>query len=267
MTMRRISTCPSNSLANIKGVFTDIDDTLTTDGRIPFTVFEAMENLRAHGLLMIPVTGRPAGWCDMIARTWPVDAVVGENGALAFSYDIGARQMKRLYAVDEDQRANDQQRLVAIGDEILDKVPGVRIAADQGYRETDLAIDFNEDVISISSAAVDQIVSIFHQYGATAKISSIHVNGWFGGYDKLTMTRRLMTEVFSLELDELAENFIFIGDSPNDSPMFSYFPKAVGVANLVELADHCEHLPTWITTEPRSDGFVETAEAILNAIK
>jgi len=146
-----------------------------------------------------PSSGRPAGWCDLIARTWPVDAVVGENGTLAFRYDRNARRMRRLYADTAAERAEKMQRLESVRDAILARVPGARVSADQSYRETDLAIDIAEDVPRLDETAVERIVAIFEDHGATARISSIHVNGWFGDYSKLSMTRRMMSEFFGVD--------------------------------------------------------------------
>jgi len=258
---------PMRARSAIRGVLADIDDTLTTGGRVPASVFAAMERLRDGGLLVIPVTGRPAGWCDMIARSWPVDGVVGENGALAFRYDSDARNMVRLYADSPEIRAENKARMIQVRDDILAAVPGVRVAADQPFRETDLAIDFNEDVSGLPPEVPAAVVALFEAHGATAKVSSIHVNGWFGSYDKLTMTRRLLCEEFSTDLETEREQFVFVGDSPNDSPMFGYFPNAVGVANLAAFSTECAHLPAWLTMGERSEGFVELADRILDAIR
>lgn len=262
---RPLSEWPAAARSGIAGVFTDIDDTLTTGGRIPAAAFGAMERLRDAGLLVVPVTGRPAGWCDLIARTWPVDAVVGENGALAFRYDEKARHMLRLYADSASERADKMQRLEGIRDAVIAQVPGAGLSADQPYRETDLAIDFAEDVPRLDDAAIERIVAIFEERGATARVSSIHVNGWFGNHSKLSMTRRTMSDFFGLDLDTVKSAYVFIGDSPNDAPMFDYFPTAVGVANLCDLAHRCPSLPKWIAEAPRSAGFIELAEAILAA--
>lgn len=258
-----LSDWPAPERKEIAGVFTDIDDTLTEGGRVAASVYDAMEQLRRAGLLVIPITGRPAGWCDMIARTWPVDAVVGENGAFYFRYDANSHQMVRRYMETPEKRTENQHSLNAIRDEILSAVPGAAIAADQAYRENDLAIDFAEDVAPLGDTEINRIVEIFEKHGATAKVSSIHVNGWFGEYDKLIMTRLLMSEIFSVDLDEDQNPFVFIGDSPNDAPMFTYFSNAVGVANLREFADRCAALPRWITSASRGDGFCELAEALL----
>src|SRR5438876_10176738 len=139
--MQPLSAMPDASRRAIRGVLADIDDTVTTHGRLTSQAYAALERLRAAGRLVIPITGRPAGWCDHIARMWPVDAVVGENGALYMRYDDVARVLKKRFVADEAQRKRDRQRLATIGEKILCGIPGCAIASDQQYRETDIAID------------------------------------------------------------------------------------------------------------------------------
>jgi len=246
-------------------VLTDIDDTLTTGGRLLAVAYDALERLRDAGLIVVPVTGRPAGWCDHIARMWPVDAVVGENGAFWFRYDAAARKLYKRHVAGAGERAEREARLAAIGERILREVPGAAIASDQAYREADLAIDFCEDVAPLPRSSVAQIVSIMESEGLTAKVSSIHVNGWFGGYDKLSTAKRMMREEFAIDLDLSRDAFVFAGDSPNDQPMFSFFPNAVGVANVREMSDLMTHMPKWITPSPGAAGFAELAQALLDA--
>jgi hypothetical protein len=247
----------------IRYVLSDIDDTLTLNGRLPAVVFAAMERLQKAGIGMIPITGRPAGWCDHIARMWPVDGIVGENGAFYFQYDDSQRKMRRLYFKSEEQRKADRQKLEKLKLEILDKIPGCRVSADQAYREADLAIDYCEDVPPLPMKGVDQIVRLFEEAGARAKISSIHVNGWFGEYDKLTMTRMLFEEVFKDDLEAIKEDVIFIGDSPNDVPMFRFFPHSVGVANILQFKEKITHKPAWVTQQEGGYGFAEMVDSIL----
>ena len=187
--MQPFSDFSQNDLRKIRFVLTDIDDTITANGRLPAASYLAMEKLQQAGLRVIPITGRPAGWCDHIARMWPVEGIVGENGAFYFVYETGKRKMKRRYWKPENKREEDRKRFEKLGKKILSTVEGCAIATDQSYRETDLAIDYCEDVPVLSKSAVDQIVKIFKQEGAVVKVSSIHVNGWFGNYDKLSMTR------------------------------------------------------------------------------
>lgn len=260
---RPLSQSSDNNWRQLRGVFADIDDTLTTDGHVTSEVFAAMEDLRSSGLIMVPITGRPAGWCDLIARQWPVDAVVGENGAFYFRYDEREKEMRRVYADSEETRQINRARLDAIRDEVLREIPGAAVSADQAFRANDLAIDFCEDVVPLDDAAVQKIVEIFIRNGATAKISSIHVNGWFGDYDKLTMTKRLMAQEYDTDLDSDERAFAFVGDSPNDAPMFGYFSNAVGVANLQRFLSQCDATPAWITNAASGAGFVEFAKKVL----
>lgn len=260
--MKPIEKMPKAVKKNIRYVLADIDDTLTLGGRLPAVVFAAMERLQKAGICMVPITGRPAGWCDHIARMWPVDAVVGENGAFYFYYDENRHKMSRRYFKSEKQRKIDSQKLEKLKSVILKKVPGCRVSADQRYREADLAIDYCEDVPPLSMENVDRIVGLFEEAGARAKISSIHVNGWFGKYDKLTMTRILFTEVFKDDLAAVKENIIFIGDSPNDVPMFQFFPRSVGVANILKFKEKITHKPAWVTQQDGGYGFAEMVDLI-----
>ena len=254
---------PAASKSRIRFVFTDIDDTLTVDGRLPSTALAAMEDLQAAGIRVIPITGRPAGWCDHMARMWPIDGLVGENGAFYFAYDARKRQMQRCYWKTEGARREDRRRLKQLAPTILARVAGCRVSADQAYREADLAIDFCEDVPRLPMSAVAAIKHCFEQAGARAKISSIHVNGWFGAYDKLTMTRRLCRDLFGLDLDAVKNEMLFVGDSPNDAPMFAYFPHSVGVANVRQFVDRMEERPAWVTENVGGRGFAEMVAILL----
>ncbi len=261
--MKTIEKMPKAIKKRIRYILADIDDTLTLNGRLPAVVFDAMERVQVAGIRMIPITGRPAGWCDHIARMWPVDGIVGENGAFYFYYDDLQRKMSRRYFRSEEQRSADRDKLADLKLEILKKIPGCRVSADQPYREADLAIDYCEDVAPLPMADIDRIVALFEIAGASAKISSIHVNGWFGNYDKLTMTRMLLAEVFEDDLEAVKEDVIFIGDSPNDVPMFQFFPQAVGVANILQFKKKIKHKPAWVTQQEGGYGFAEMVDEIL----
>jgi HAD superfamily hydrolase (TIGR01484 family) len=261
--MKPFEQFPAAAKKSIGYVLTDIDDTLTNNGRLPAVVFTAMERLRNAGIRTIPITGRPAGWCDHIARMWPVAGLVGENGAFYFRYDDSRRKMLRRYFKSEKQRIADRRRLEKLEDEILHEVPGCRVSVDQAYREADLAIDFCEDIERLPDRDIDKIVSLFESAGAQAKISSIHVNGWFGDYDKLTMTGMMFEEVFGHRLEEVKDQVIYIGDSPNDGPMFAYIPHSVGVANVVQFEGKMDHNPAWITKKEGGFGFAEMVDVLL----
>ncbi len=263
--MKSLKEFSEQKLASIEAVLVDIDDTLTLKGRLPAAAYCALENLHRVGIKIIPITGRPAGWCDHIARMWPVDGIVGENGAFYFYYQEQHHHMVRRYWKSEAERKHDRDQLTSLGDKILAAVPEAKISADQAYRETDLAIDFCEDVSPLALTQVEKIVKCFQAADANVKVSSIHVNGWFGQYDKLRMTQILFEEVFKQNLDSIKERVIFAGDSPNDMPMFDYFSNSVGVANVMQFADQMATLPTWITEQAGGLGFVELADMILKA--
>jgi len=250
---------------DLRVVFADIDDTLTTDGRLPSAAYAALWRLHDAGIAVAPVTGRPAGWCDHIARMWPVRGVVGENGAFYYNYDPEARRLNRRFLLDEQTRAGLQDRLSSLATQILSEVPGSAVASDQAYRIHDLAIDFCEDVPALSADKVDKIVELFAAAGATAKVSSIHVNGWFGSYDKLSMMRHLATEVLDLDLDDPHQRAqaIYVGDSPNDEPAFEFFEQAVGVANVLEFKERLHHPPAFVTRARGGEGFAELVDHLL----
>jgi HAD superfamily hydrolase (TIGR01484 family) len=262
--MQPLAAMPAGVRASIRGVCTDIDDTLSTHGRLTAEAYAALEHLRAAGKLVVPITGRPAGWCDHIARMWPVDAVVGENGAFYMRYDAPSRRLVRHFLADDATRRANRARLAVIAGRIIEAVPGSALASDQLYREADLAIDFCEDVPALPRAAVDRIVALMEAEGMTAKVSSIHVNGWFGAYDKLGMTRTLLAESFAIDLDAERERWIFVGDSPNDAPLFAFFPQSVGVANVRAFADRIATLPRYVTEGEGGSGFAELARALLD---
>jgi HAD superfamily hydrolase (TIGR01484 family) len=245
----------------VKAVLLDIDDTLTTDGKLTAEAYGALEQLKAAGKLVVPVTGRPAGWCDHIARMWPVDAVVGENGAFYFCLAQGKLQQR--FRDDAAVRARQRGRLAEIGERIVAAVPGCALASDQAYRETDLAIDYCEDVPPMPLAAAQRIAVLMREAGLQAKISSIHVNGWFGEYDKLAMTRLLFAERFGWDLAVRNREAVFAGDSPNDAPMFAFFDQSVGVANLRRFDSLDFERPKYVATAAAGAGFAELARHLL----
>lgn len=264
--MKPLSSFQPTERAAIKVILTDIDDTLTTDGRLTSAAYAALEDLHDAGFIVVPITGRPAGWCDHIARMWPVDGVVGENGAFYFRYDREKRVMEQHFCIDDAARRENAHRLDAIKKRVLKEIPGAAVASDQAYRVADLAIDFCEDVPPLTEADINRIVSIFEDAGAIAKISSIHVNGWFGTYDKLTMAKTFLANCFDLNIEIEADRhqIVYVGDSPNDAPMFGFFPYSIGVANIKNFIGKLDAEPTYVTEAPDGAGFVEVAKLLLD---
>lgn len=243
------------------GILCDIDDTLTTHGRLVPAAFAALARAQEVGLRVVPVTGRPAGWVDHVARMWPVDGCVGENGGLWFYMAEG--KLQRRFLQDAETRAVNRARLDALAHDILAAVPGAALASDQGYRALDLAIDFCEDVPALGDDAVDAIVAAFDAAGATCKVSSIHVNGWFGSFDKLTGFHRFHEDRFGApaQLDQ----WVYIGDSANDAPMFEAFGRSVGVRNVEHFLGRIPRAawPKFITPAEGGEGFAELVDHLL----
>lgn len=264
-------------LSAIRGVCFDIDDTFSSEGKILPEAFAALWKLSRAGYWCIPITGRPAGWCDHIVRFWPVDAVIGENGAFSFYQKIeGGHTVRRRVDTPSLPVLNLKERhakMVALRAAIVARFPHAIWASDQEYREYDLAVDICEDVAPWSAEAVRDLLQLCDGLGAHAKVSSIHVNIWFGDHDKKKgFDHLLAANVLSdlnatgkLPLPRARNEWIFAGDSPNDEPLFGHFENSVGVANLRKYLPDLRQHPTWITSRPGGLGFVELVEQLLQA--
>jgi HAD superfamily hydrolase (TIGR01484 family) len=246
----------------VRGVFTDIDDTLTRDGAIDPAALDALHALHAAGVPVISITGRPLGWSEPFARAWPVAAIVPENGAVALIRD-GDRLLTE-YAQDVATRERNARRLREVAARVLAEVPGATLARDSAGRVTDIAVDHAE-FAHLDDAAIERVVAIMRAEGMTATVSSIHVNGWFGTHDKLSGARWMLQRLFGRELDAERGRWVYVGDSTNDQAMFGYFPLSVGVANLREFAAQLTVWPAFITEGERGAGFAEVAQRILDA--
>ena len=258
-TVAEFSSSKTSSI--VKFLFSDIDDTMTDEGTLGAKAYEALWRLKENGIQVIPVTGRPAGWCEMIARFWPVHGVVGENGGFYFRYH--EKKMHRHFVFDEAVRESNRKKLELIRADVLREVPGCAIASDQFSRLMDLAVDFAEDVGPLPESDIDRIVEVFKRHGAQAKVSSIHVNGWFGKYDKLSMCREYAKLELGLNLENANELFAFSGDSPNDEPMFEFFKNSFAVANIQRFLPRIKHRPAFVAEKEGGGGFVEIANALI----
>lgn len=259
-----LASIPPSRLAALRWVLTDIDDTLTTEGVLTAEAYAAIAALTAAGIQVVPVTGRPAGWCDLIARQWPVAAVVGENGALWYAYDAPARRMRRWYAEHDATRRAKTAALHALAEDAMRAVPGTAIAADQPFRLFDVAVDFCEDVPPLPIEAANKVADIFRAGGASAKVSSIHVNAWMGDWDKRAGLGALFAALWQ-PLESVLAEVAYLGDSPNDSPLFQAIPLSVGVANVLPFLPTMPSPPAFITRAPAGEGFCEFAAALLQA--
>jgi len=248
---------------DIVGVFTDIDDTLTTEGAITPNALQALANLKAAGLHVIAITGRPVGWSQPFAQSWPVDAIVAENGAVGLVHKEDL-PLRKLYQQEASTRASHFARMQHVLAEIERNVAGAKRSQDSAGRETDIAIDHSE-FTRLSPAAMEAVVQAMQAAGMTATISSIHINGWYGEHDKLAGARWIVRELFGRNLDAEIERWVYVGDSTNDQVMFKHFDHSVGVANIRQFAKQLQHPPRYITQSERGDGFSELTGHLLKA--
>ena len=249
-------------LRGIRGVCLDIDETLSTRGKLTADAYASLWELKNAGFGVVPVTGRPAGWCDHFARFWPVDAVVGENGAFVFYMQGGIRRRLDTPGCGAD----DKRRLEQLSAVIAERFGQVSWASDQKYREFDLAVDVYEDVKPWPRADVDALLELCVNAGAHAKLSSVHVNVWFGDYNKRKGLDHWLASGapgWGAGKAPAPDDLLFIGDSPNDEPMFESFKASVGVANLSDYLDRLQHPPRWITTSESGAGFAEMARKLV----
>ncbi len=274
--MHRLHTWPLANRQAIRGIFTDIDDTLTTAGAITADALAALDKLRSKGLKVIAITGRPVGWSASLAMDWPVDTVVAENGAVLLQNNdknslwpkqIGRKQLLKSYQISDMVRAENHARMQQIGQRILREVPGAQLAQDSAGRETDMAIDHNE-FTQLPPEKIARVVAIMQAEGMTATVSSIHVNGWFGAHNKLVGAHWAVRELYGRDLALEMDSWAFVGDSTNDQLVFEAFRNSVGVANVRRFESElrlCGRLPRYITDSERGAGFAEVAQAVLCA--
>ncbi len=257
-----LSGLPPGELGRVVGVMTDIDDTLTTDGRLDAAARAALDALAAADVPVIAITGRPMGWSEPFAMAWPVAAIVAENGAVALIRDGDALRIE--YAQPDDERARNALRLRDATACILREVPGATLARDSAGRVTDIAVDHSE-FAHLDDAATAQVVALMQAQGMNATVSSIHVNGWFGEHTKWSGARWMVRRLFGRALDAEVADWVYVGDSTNDQLMFGHFPLSVGVANLMRFADQLHTWPAWLTQGERGAGFAEVAWAVIGA--
>lgn len=253
---------PLPSRAAVRGVLTDIDDTLTRDGAIEPAALEALGRLRAAGLPVIAITGRPSGWSEQFALDWPLTTIVAENGSVRLS-NINS-SLQKEYIHNEHTRSHQHARLQAVLDQIERQVPGALRSQDNAGRETDIAIDHSE-FNHLPPHAIAQVAQLMREAGLTATVSSIHINGWLGSHNKWTGAQWAVKQCLGRDLTQELTHWVYVGDSTNDQIMFQHLPLTVGVANLARFADQLTHWPSYLAHGERGQGFAEVANAVLAA--
>ena len=254
--MKRLSELPETKLGKVKILLFDLDGTFVSEDRLQSSTYRSLEKVRRKGLKTVVVTGRPAGWCDLMARWWPVDSVIGENGALAYSLLNG--KIQREIFSSSLNLGKSKKMLNFLFNQIQDNFGEVHLAVDQQFRQWDLALDISEEHF-IPISKVKEIYDFCISNGANAAISNIHLNIWYGDYTKRDMATKLLKK-WNVDVDEC----IYIGDSPNDAPMFKEFPLSVGVKSVNNYLDVMANLPSYVTNQDTNQGFEELVNFILS---
>lgn len=247
-----------DAFRQVRFLLTDMDETLTYQGRLAAATYSALERLQEAGIRVIPVTAAPAGWCEQMARMWPVDGVIGENGGLFFQRGRHLHELQQSFWHPPVEHAQVKQRLEEIGRQILLRVPSARFAVDQHFRLTSLAFERNEDFEQQA-----QIIQALRDAGAEVTVNNLWLLGWLGRYDKLAMSRRILAEIYDLDIDQDGEQVLYCGDSTNDGPMFAFFRNTIGVSTVRQYLHELHVAPAWITDGPGGAGFVEVANVLL----
>jgi hypothetical protein len=260
--MKPLSFWPQSAREKIVGVFTDIDDTLTTEGAITPDALQALHSLKAKGLMVIPITGRPVGWSIPFATTWPVNAIVAENGAVALVHNTQTKQVTKIYQQDLATRTRNYQQMQGIAQRVLKEIPGTAMAQDSPGRETDIAFDHSE-FHHLRQEQIQQVVQLLQQEGMTATISSIHINAWFGNHNKWHGAQWILKTLTGRDLKQELDQWVHVGDSTNDQVMFEHFTHSVGVANIKRFEKELNHLPQYVSQQERGAGFAEIANQLI----
>ena len=261
--MKPLSELSAAEARRLAGVVFDLDDTLLDHGALGEAAYGALFRLREAGLRRIACTGRPAGWGEVLARQWPVDAVVVENGAVAFVVEPAGEggSGRRIAVVDPLPPAERQARramLLGLADEIAGRFPETALADDNGARRTDVTLDIGEHRRAPAST-IQAIVALARSRGVRTLVSSIHLHLTLETDDKASGTVRLLVERFGEDATGARWRYAFVGDSANDAAAFAAFGVTFGVENV---RGHLRGLtvpPRYIGPFPMGHGFAAIA--------
>jgi HAD superfamily hydrolase (TIGR01484 family) len=257
-------------------VFTDIDDTLTTDGAITPDALQALHDLKAAEFTVIAITGRPVGWSEAFAAAWPVDAIVAENGSVALSQarflnQIASKSLQnndsllsKTYQLDATTREINYSRMQQVLTRIEREVQGAKRSTDSPGRETDIAIDHSE-FTQLPQESIVRVVKIMQSEGLQATVSSIHINGWIGSHNKLQGAHWIVRELFGRDLEQEMHRWAYVGDSTNDQLMFEAFESSIGVANIARFLPDLLHKPQYLCDQERGAGFAQVAQLLISS--
>ena len=211
--------------------------------------------------MVIPITGRPVGWCLPFSATWPVDAIVAENGAVALLKNSTTIQINKIYQQDLATRQHNFEQMQRIAQRVMKEIPGTVMAKDSSGRETDIAFDHSE-FHHLTQNQIHQVVGLLQEEGMNATVSSIHINAWFGDHNKWHGAQWILKELTGRDLKQELDQWVYVGDSTNDQVMFEHFAHSVGVANIRRFEKELKHLPKYMAKQERGAGFAEVVRLL-----
>lgn len=258
--MKDLSALTAQEAKAVTFLLTDVDDTITSDGELRPVALAALYRLREAGIRTILITGGSAGWGDIYLRQWPVEAVITESGAASLYRKDGAIVHYIHPSIDQGSYAARREEMIA---SVARAVPEAKLSSDQFARLFDVAFDHSSEPPYLSEEQITEVVAACKASGAETAVSSIHVNAWFGAFDKWEGTRSFFQEILGVEEAELIERSCYCGDAPNDQVMFDRIPLSFGVGNIRKTAHQMEVLPQYIAVERGGEGFAEIVDALL----
>jgi HAD superfamily hydrolase (TIGR01484 family) len=259
--MKPASQFPAAAARRLAGVLFDLDDTLLDRGRLSVAALTSLYRLSEAGLILVGVTGRPAGWGQVLARQWPVSGMVTENGIIAL-----VQRDHRVQVLDRassEQRAARRQQLSALVAELRVRFPELEPSDDVAGRIADFSFDIAESR-QVDASVVQAVTDHARERGARVVRSSIQLHLCFDGDDKASGALRFLHLVHGVDATLARYRFAFIGDSENDAPCFGAFEHTFGVANL---QGRPSVLPAYRASQAMGAGFAEIAEVLLSGRK
>lgn len=247
----------SDLFKNIRLIATDMDGTLTQNGKFTPELLQAFDDLFHANIQVIIVTGRSAGWVSGLANYLPIVGAIAENGGL-FYPSTGEAQI--LLTAIPNLSAHRQQ-LAEVFQKLQLQFSQICESSDNVFRIT----DWTFDVRGLSLVQLQELSERCHELGWGFTYSNVQCHIKPLDQDKATGLLKVLHKYFP---QYIPEQVACVGDSPNDEALFnpSYFPISVGVANALEYANQLKHQPAYITTAEEGKGFCELAREIMKFV-
>lgn len=258
--MQSVKNLSKDEAEKVSFLLTDVDDTITTEGKLRPVALEALYALQEAGIRTICVTGGSAGWGDAYLRQWPVEAVISESGAVCLYRKDGA--IRRYVHPSIVQDGYEQRKAVLI-EKVLSSVPGSKLSSDQFARLFDVAFDHGSEPPYLDEQQIAKVVEVCKDFGAGTAVSSIHVNAWFGSFDKYRGAKAFFADVLAFDEAVMVEQSCYCGDAPNDQVMFSHFPLSFGVGNIKKHVHSMQVLPRYASEAEGGAGLSEIVQELL----